>query len=75
MYITIRKLIDEQYRLSDGKLISSKPVNTLTTVKSILLALGFTFDEHGNNSNYRKIMRLINKGVPIHTAVCTILKK
>lgn len=73
MNITIRKIVDEHFCFSDGKFLSSNTINTLTTVKSILTALGLEFDQHGNNKEYRKIIRLINSGAPIPVAISTVL--
>lgn len=73
MNITIRKIVDEHFCLSDGKFLSSNTINIITTVKSILIALGLEFDQHGNNKEYRKIMRLINSGTSIPIAISTVL--
>ena len=74
MRYTVKQVITVTYDTNKTKSVDSKVEKTLTSVKDILKELGIEFNHHNSAPEYRKVLKLLDKGLDLPSAINRVME-
>ncbi|MGS0498201.1 hypothetical protein ACU8V4_13740 [Pseudoalteromonas mariniglutinosa] len=74
MKYTVKQVITVTYDTNKTKSVDSQVEKTLTSVKDILKALGIEFNHNNSAPEYRKVLKLLDKGLDLPSAIHKVME-
>lgn len=74
MKYTVKQVITTTYDTNKTKSVDSKVEKTLTSVKDILKSLGVEFNHYNSAPQYRKVLKLLDKGLDLPSAINRVME-